>query len=343
MMQSEHVPNESFVDRPPIISGLLKKRGLGWLYKPWRTRKFSLISTDSLLYLTYEHPETKELRGRLSICNSSAEIVGIVEALNQKMRYIFRLQVFKCAFNEYNEVIALSGIKDLILSTSSAQERDDWIRALNDSIARFYADLPIPKASFHSCSKLNSSTVDKEILSPAETKLIRDWANLYRFFEVVKRVDSGPESDVGDINADNGKLGTPLSFALRGKNTKNDVEIVRLLLKCGADPNIPDRNCPLLRALLFAKLEIVDLLMQYGANINQRSFVPADNDWTGDTLLLVFLKSLLRIPQTLEGRRMIKAAVHLAIERGADVNMRDKQGMSGKDYMNELRMKNFPI
>lgn len=327
-----------FVDQnTPVIMGLLKKRGLGWFYKPWRSRNFSLISTDHFLYLKYEDPETNKLKGNLSICNTLAEVIGITDQAyhNTSNRNLFKLQVYKCSFSEFNEVQALSGIKELIVSASNSQERDDWIRILNECIIKFYADLPIPQASFHSFSK-HKLTKQKEFLSLGEEKFLKDWANLYRFYEVVKTI----ENRDCDLDVENGNLGTPLSFALRGKNAKNDVDIVRLLLKCGADPNVPDKNCPILRALLFAKLEIVDLLIKYGANINQRSYNQADQDWTGDTLLLVFLKSLVKIPQTMAGRKMIRAAIQLAIEKGADVNIRDKQGKSGKDYMAQLRIDN---
>ena len=79
-----------------------------------------------------------------------------------------------------------------------------------------------------------------------------------------------------NINLRNGEGGTPLFEALfddrqspDGTVIDADIDLVRLLLKRGADPNIPDyrHSSPLHRASSGGWIEIVRLLLSYGAKV----------------------------------------------------------------------------
>ncbi|KEY74580.1 hypothetical protein S7711_05012 [Stachybotrys chartarum IBT 7711] len=73
---------------------------------------------------------------------------------------------------------------------------------------------------------------------------------------------------------------TPLGIVLRRKTMEQRHEILQLLLKCGADPCIVvttaphiyfTKRTPLMVAIHAADLESVEILLEYGANVNQQA------------------------------------------------------------------------
>jgi Ankyrin repeats (3 copies) len=76
-----------------------------------------------------------------------------------------------------------------------------------------------------------------------------------------------------DVNFRNGFGGTPLNFASRDGH-RNDPSVARLLIAHGADPNIPGSNdfAPLHYASFSGRIEIVQLLIEHGANVEVKNF-----------------------------------------------------------------------
>jgi ankyrin repeat protein len=70
------------------------------------------------------------------------------------------------------------------------------------------------------------------------------------------------------VNATNENSQTPLLIACRKKNI--ELNLVRTLLKEGADPNLYDESCtfPVHMAVIHMSFELLDLLLAYGADIN---------------------------------------------------------------------------
>jgi ankyrin repeat protein len=84
-----------------------------------------------------------------------------------------------------------------------------------------------------------------------------------------------------------------------------DLELVKLLLNAGADPNAPDqssRETLLQKSLANARIDIVSLLLEGGAEVN----IPATN-WTGTPLQEAILKQEVD-------------TADLLLARGADIN-----------------------
>ncbi|KAK4194345.1 ankyrin repeat-containing domain protein [Triangularia verruculosa] len=90
--------------------------------------------------------------------------------------------------------------------------------------------------------------------------------------EMVKRLlelGSSPKA------TDNGKFGAPIVAALKAKSPSEDV--VKVLLDAGADPNVitdeesGSHGYPLLLAVKCGRLDLVKMLVRYGADINLKS------------------------------------------------------------------------
>ena len=104
---------------------------------------------------------------------------------------------------------------------------------------------------------------------------------------------------------------TPLIDA----SEKGHLEIVRLLLENGADPNrrLHNEDTPLIIASRIGHLEIVRLLLEYGANPNLK------NKYGNTPLMLASQKGLLEM-------------VRLLLEHGADPTIKDKYGFFALMY-----------
>lgn len=98
-----------------------------------------------------------------------------------------------------------------------------------------------------------------------------------------------------------------LSYAVYYGN----VNIIRLLLSHGANPNFPWGNLVLCEAIKNGDIEIVNLLLQYGANVNLRQ----DDQWS-------------RMPIHIAAKFNHFELIKLLISHGANVNARDDKGIT---------------
>jgi ankyrin repeat protein len=115
---------------------------------------------------------------------------------------------------------------------------------------------------------------------------------------------------------------TPLlSFA---SGDIGDVDTLKTLLDGGANPNLLDGPTPfhpLDYAAMNGRADVADLLIAYGANID------AKDNLYGETPLHLAIFANTEIP-------VIHLAVaRLLIDRGADVNAKDKYGQTPMDYV----------
>ena len=107
-----------------------------------------------------------------------------------------------------------------------------------------------------------------------------------------------------DVNARDDNDWTAISFAAE----EGRLEAVRVLLDNGADPNMGRSvKSPLYRALEDEHLEVAQLLLKYGADINSQ-------DGSGRTML------------HLASRRAKPKLARLLLEHGANIHARDSQG-----------------
>ncbi len=128
----------------------------------------------------------------------------------------------------------------------------------------------------------------------------------------------------------------------------NNVEIVRLLLSAGANPNITDeeKQTPLMMLYSDANMEIFNLLLHSGAKVNSK-------DSEGQTVLMnvaengnvEMLKSLLRAGAKInrsdnEGKTALIYAVQsgdiekvkVLLSSGAEIGLKDKEGKTALNY-----------
>jgi ankyrin repeat protein len=112
-----------------------------------------------------------------------------------------------------------------------------------------------------------------------------------------------------DPNAHSNKTDTVLSFACSYGIHGQKPELVRLLLEAGSDPNLKSRveTTPLQVAAFHGPIEVLDLLLSKGADVNAVGF-------QGSTAL----------HWAVDGRN--EAAAKLLIEHGAKLDARDGEG-----------------
>jgi uncharacterized protein len=62
-------------------------------------------------------------------------------------------------------------------------------------------------------------------------------------------------------------------YKLSGRTTANVIEMARILLEHGADPNTANiqGNTPLIRASFHNSIKLCELLVEYGADVNRRN------------------------------------------------------------------------
>ncbi|MCA9194835.1 MAG: ankyrin repeat domain-containing protein [Planctomycetales bacterium] len=112
--------------------------------------------------------------------------------------------------------------------------------------------------------------------------------------------------------------------SLRYCAEKGDVESVKQMLSEGVSVDVIENGrfneTPLLAAARAGHQEIVELLLNSGANINYQ-----DNDNFS--------------PLTAAARAQKWSIVHLLATRGADFSKRDGYGKSGLDYLQRCRSK----
>ena len=102
-----------------------------------------------------------------------------------------------------------------------------------------------------------------------------------------------------------------------------DVDTLKALLDGGADPNLLDGLFhPLDYAAMNGRAKVADLLIAFGANID------AKDNLFGETPLHLAIFANTEVPVIhLEVARLL-------IDRGADVNAKDKNGQTPMDYVN---------
>lgn len=106
--------------------GLLVKRGLGWIYRPYAQRLFQLYANEVIL--TYESPENGDMKGMLHLENKS------VISISHRIGYAFIVYVKK----RIEANAPKWKRKDLLLIASSEEERYSWINCFNAAISQFY-------------------------------------------------------------------------------------------------------------------------------------------------------------------------------------------------------------
>ena len=126
-----------------------------------------------------------------------------------------------------------------------------------------------------------------------------------------------------NVNIANGSGQTPLSAACHAQN----VEIVDMLLKRGADPNLrafcdvsSEHEFPLLVAANNDESKVVELLLKHGANINV-------TDKKGNTALHHAIKHQSpQYPHSLLASSDVKSVIDVLLENKADVNFLNHYG-----------------
>jgi hypothetical protein len=165
-------------------------------------------------------------------------------------------------------------------------------------------DKPCPKCStFH-----RFTTYDKLSASPLY------YAALCGFYDLIENLIVNYPLHV---NADGGWYVRPLVAALAGKHFQT-AELLRL---SGADPNVQtfqcyDENTPLHSAAWYGDVEMVQVLLNLGADVNIRN----DNNRTP-------LNYISAGPEAVPNYSPSLANVaRLLLDRGADINARDDEG-----------------
>jgi ankyrin repeat domain-containing protein 17 len=156
--------------------------------------------------------------------------------------------------------------------------------------------------------------LDLHIITKEEEECVSEEANKLaeavatgNLEETKRLIDSGVS-----VNSTNISGISPLCYAAE----RRQLEIAQYLLSSGADP---DFNCPLMTALGSGASQIAHLLLKAGADINQRE------DGDGKTVLM-FATSCYIDYLDLE-------LIKLIIQRGADVNAQDYNGLSVVDHV----------
>ena len=132
--------------------------------------------------------------------------------------------------------------------------------------------------------------------------------------QVLRLLENGAELDMGD---DTEK--TALHYAV----LNGHVNIVKILLQEGADPNVQDENgCSCLLLLRKNVEKILPLLIEFGANLELANF-------EGQTLLNISAKN------------KDKAFIKFLLNSGADINTQDEKGMT--PLLNSAKSKNYQV
>ncbi|XP_048734216.1 putative ankyrin repeat protein RF_0381 isoform X2 [Ostrea edulis] len=120
-----------------------------------------------------------------------------------------------------------------------------------------------------------------------------------------------------DVTLTDVKKGTALEISLLSGGKREKAEIVRALLQAGSDPNTenPCKCTPLIIATSLGQLDVINLLLDSGANINHE-------DNRGKTAFHMSCEHT---------RSTQKNTSRLLISRGADVNHKDGSGKSPLD------------
>lgn len=114
-----------------LLSGILTKQGLGWIYKPWYDRIFCLFSNDHL-FLEYSTLEGV-LRGRVHLNFSVA-----TPCTHKTKSHTFVVCIRKYGLKKNKGFSPSSKTKELILNAKNDEERDKWIKILNEAIISYY-------------------------------------------------------------------------------------------------------------------------------------------------------------------------------------------------------------
>ena len=168
---------------------------------------------------------------------------------------------------------------------------------------------------------LNISSIPSDSICRKYTPLT--YAIAINDFEIVQElICSG-----ADVNREDDAGWLPLVIAV----SKGNLEILKLLLRNGANPNMINmKPCtpveyPLAKAIEINDVEAVEILIEHGANVN-------------------FLDLLGRTPITYTFLKENTEILELLIQRGADINIVDNQGTSpitravGKNKINIARI-----
>lgn len=167
------------------------------------------------------------------------------------------------------------------------------------------------------------------------------------FLNRVKYLVQVEKVDINQVNESDGA--TALMKAVK----KNRTEVVRYLLEQGALVNVPDKklSAPLIEAALKSNLELMELLIDHGADLELRTGRKGYTAlfWCAIDSVIVSMDYLLEKGADIEARdiqgatplmgaisRKKTASVAYLIGKGADVNALDQDGRSPVMYAMEL-------
>ena len=152
-------------------------------------------------------------------------------------------------------------------------------------------------------------------LDEALYKFIDNWNTFdYDILEVKNLIDKG-----ADVNSTSTSGDSPLMLAA----SRGFANIVKLLLERGANIHYRSQygDTALFSALYSGKPETVKVLLEHGADVNERNF------YRGDSILM---QTILYYSDSPRGEG--QAILGMLLDRGADVNIRNRQGRSALFY-----------
>ena len=176
--------------------------------------------------------------------------------------------------------------------------------------------------SLHKCAEVGDMQTLSELLQQTNQIDVRDDFGETPLFTAVRYENNEAASLLishgANLNVRNNDGTTPLMMAVLSQN----LPLISALINAGADVNAsdPDGDTVIMHGAVFAGKQtcrILRLLVSHGANVNA-----AAND--GRTALMYSIRGIS------------VDAVKSLLSLGADVNARDRNGMSALDHVNDI-------